>query len=105
MMNIGSIGTGFLRLGKNSVYLIGRMCALIDAHSTALENLDTDDVDAKYASDGSWILPAGVGGDELPPALVENHLLVATKIPATETVVEHLAWRDGVLRALPDEEE
>ena len=47
----------------------------------------------------------GDDGGVLPDPLVENHLIVATLIPATETVPAYLEWRDGVLRALPDEEE
>ena len=104
-MNVGNMFDGFLRLGKHTKYLLGRMRALIDAHSTALENFKTDDCDSPYPNaEGGWTFPAG-GGDPLPEPLVENHLMVVTKIEATETVAEHLAWRDGVLRALPDEEE
>ena len=62
-MNVGNMFNGFLRLGKHSNYLLGRMRALIDAHSKALENFKTDDCDSPYPNaEGGWTFPAGVGG-------------------------------------------
>lgn len=105
MASGGSIAGGFLRLGRHTAYMLGKMRSVIDAHSAALENLKVDGGDEPYpnAEGGLTFQGGGGSGSNLPPCTTANYLLVVTVIPSDGVIPEHLEWREGTLKAIADE--
>lgn len=66
-MNVGNV-LKFMRLGRHSVYAMGKIRSLVDAHSQALEGLKAEPPkegstgDQYLNSMGSWTFPTGGGG-------------------------------------------